>query len=69
MILRRMASPPPVAPALLPTCVTLPRDQIDWLDQHAAARRISRSALVRQAVDALIRSRSSSARHADHQAD
>jgi Arc/MetJ-type ribon-helix-helix transcriptional regulator len=55
MILRRMPPTPEAAPLLAPTCVTLPRDQIDWLDRHAASRRISRSALVRQAVDALMR--------------
>jgi Arc/MetJ-type ribon-helix-helix transcriptional regulator len=55
MILRRMTPTPETAPLLAPTCVTLPRDQIDWLDRHAASRRISRSALVRQAVDALMR--------------
>jgi len=50
-----MASTPQPEPLLIPTCITLPRDQIDWLDRHAASRRISRSALVRQAVDALMR--------------
>jgi hypothetical protein len=51
-------------PPFTPTCVSLPRDQLDWLDTHAAAQRISRSALVRQAVDALIQSRTRRA-HAD----
>jgi len=61
-----MTTTPEAAPLLAPTCVTLPRDQIDWLDRHAASRRISRSALVRQAIDALMQSRSSSTPHHAH---
>jgi metal-responsive CopG/Arc/MetJ family transcriptional regulator len=38
----------------VPVCVTLPADQMRWLDAHATTQRISRSALVRQAIDALI---------------
>jgi hypothetical protein len=42
---------------LTPACIAFPPDQLSWLDHHAARQRISRSALVRQAVDALMRSR------------
>lgn len=46
--MRRMHSPPQ------PVSIAFPPDQLSWLTAQARDRRISRSALVRQAVDALI---------------
>lgn len=46
--MRRMHSPPQ------PVSIAFPPDQLSWLTAQARNRRISRSALVRQAVDALM---------------
>jgi len=40
---------------LAPVSVALPPDQVSWLDDHARSNRISRSAVVRQAIDRLMR--------------
>jgi Arc/MetJ-type ribon-helix-helix transcriptional regulator len=42
---------------LAPVSVALPPDQVSWLDDHARSNRISRSAVVRQAIDRLMRQR------------
>jgi len=46
---------PPADRSLAPVCIALAPDQIHWLDHHARNLRISRSAAIRQAVDALMR--------------
>lgn len=50
-----MASPPPEERTLAPVCIAFGPDQLSWLDDHAKTRRTSRSAVVRQAVDLLIK--------------
>lgn len=35
---------------LVPITINLPIDDIDWIDQHAQKRRVSRSLVVREAI-------------------
>lgn len=51
--MRRMPPAETAAPSL-PLSIFFASDQVSWLTSEARSRRISRSALVRQAVDALM---------------
>lgn len=50
-----MTAPPAIDRAFNPVSIGMAPDQLSWLDHHARSNRISRSALVRQAVDLLIK--------------
>lgn len=54
---------PATQAAAQPLSIAFPPDQIDWLTAQARARRISRSALIRQAVDLLIQQQHRSSSH------